>query len=332
MIDWGLARAVAVAAAGDGAGSLAAPVDLEALAAEAAPRIAARAGLQAADLPPLEWVDRRAWIEANLASFEVVLGPALAQLPPPPAPLRGLASGLLAAELGALLGVVGRRVLGQYDVRLVRGPSPRRLLLVAPNLDGAAAELGVDRTELVSWVAIHELTHAVQFSGAPWLRPWLAGRIERLLGLLQERPDPRALLADPRALVARVVQDGPAAVLLTGERGEAVAELQAAMSLVEGHAEWVMDEVGGELLGDVAGLRAALARRRDGRPVLLRVLDRLLGFDLKLRQYRQGRAFCDAVVAGGGEAALTRAWTSQKTLPAPAELADPGAWLARTAV
>ncbi|WP_205696413.1 zinc-dependent metalloprotease [Conexibacter sp. SYSU D00693] len=333
MIDWGLARTVALTAAGgDGLRELP-PVDLVGVADDALPRIRARARLEDGDVPPFEWVGRAAWVDANLAAMEAVLGPVLEAAPPPPAAVRAAAGVVLGAEVGALLGLLGRRVLGQYDLRLDAADlTPPRLLLVGPNLLEAADGLEVDRAALVRWVAVHELTHAVQFGGAPWLRGWLAERVSSLVSTVELKPDPRALLRlDVLGLVERVREHGPAGLLLGTTRGAALDELQAAMSLVEGHAEWVMDTVGEELLGDVGPLRDALEERRDARPVLLRVLDSLLGFDLKLRQYRQGRAFCDAVVEQAGEAALATAWSGPEALPRPAELADAGAWLARTA-
>jgi putative hydrolase len=102
------------------------------------------------------------------------------------------------------------------------------------------------------------------------------------------------------------------------------------MGLVEGHAEWAMDRAGGDVLEDVDALRAAMDRRREDRAPLLRILDRLLGFDLKLKQYAQGRVFCDAVVAARGEAGLLEAWASAELAPTSAELAAPATWLART--
>ena len=102
---------------------------------------------------------------------------------------RGLVSGhLLGAQLGAVTGMLSQRVLGQYDVSLLDDSAPPRLLLLAPNLTGAARTLGVDREELIAWVAIHEVTHAVQFSGAPWLREHLGGMLRELLAGLQIGP------------------------------------------------------------------------------------------------------------------------------------------------
>ena len=104
------------------------------------------------------------------------------------------------------------------------------------------------------------------------------------------------------------------------------------MSLIEGHAEHVMDAVGADLLPALPQLRAAMTRRRENRGTPWKVLERLLGLELKLRQYEVGKAFCDAVVAAGGPAALARVWSSPEALPSAQELAEPALWLERTHV
>jgi coenzyme F420 biosynthesis associated uncharacterized protein len=212
--------------------------------------------------------------------------------------------------------------------------SPPRLLLVGPNLDHAARELGADRGELVTWVTLHEVTHAVQFGAVEWLRPRLGGALTELLGAMDLKVDPRALLKlgvdDLKELVDSVREGGLVGAVMGAERKAVLDRVQGTMGLVEGHAEWAMDRAGGEVLRDVEGLRAAMDRRREGRAPLLRILDRLLGFDLKLKQYAQGRVFCDTVVAARGEAGLRDAWAAPELAPTSAELAAPLVWLART--
>jgi putative hydrolase len=260
---------------------------------------------------------------------------------------------LLGAQLGAVTGMLSQRVLGQYDVSLLDACAPPRLLLLAPNLAAAARNLGVDRDELIAWVAIHEITHAVQFSGAPWLREHLGGMLKELLDGLQLSPtgehadgngfdwlrDPAALLARARAgegelrtLIDRARHGELLRIGLGDERWQIVERMQATMSLIEGHAEHTMDAVGAELLPSLPRLRAAMTRRRESRGLPWRVLERLLGLELKMRQYEVGRRFCDAVVAAGGPEALAIAWRSPDELPSTRELTEPGLWLERVGV
>jgi coenzyme F420 biosynthesis associated uncharacterized protein len=350
-VDWELAARIARNAAGDlGTGSTA-PAGLDATAAAARDQIVAATGLTPrAELPPAEWVDRGAWIDANLATMRTTLGPILESVGPadPPAEkpagtggLAGAIGGLsnaggavVAAELGAILGLFSRRVLGQYEVSLTDPDAAPRLLLVGPNLDKAARELNADRDELVTWVTLHEVTHAVQFGAVDWLQPRLGGALTQLLGAMDVKLDPRALLNvrvdDLKALVESVREGGLAGVVIGGERKAILDLVQGTMGLVEGHAEWAMDRAGGEVLRDVDTLRAAMDARREDRAPLWKILDRLLGFDLKLKQYTQGREFCDAVVAARGEDGLRDVWAAPELAPTAAELAAPAAWLART--
>ena len=243
---------------------------------------------------------------------------------------------LMGAQVGAMAGMLSQRVLGQYDLALLDPTVAPRLLLVAPNLAQAARTMQVDSEQLLVWVTIHEITHAVQFSGAPWLREHLAGIMRQLIAGLQVTVSLSALLRLPSAGDARAfaerLRHGELVRLTLGEqRWQLVERLQATMSLVEGHAEHVMDAVGAEVLPSLPRLRAAMTRRRDHRGLPWRVLERLLGLELKMRQYDEGRRFCDAVVLAGGPEALARAWRSAEDLPTAAELQAPELWLARVA-
>jgi putative hydrolase len=265
--------------------------------------------------------------------------------------LRSASGHLLGAQLGAVTGMLSQRVLGQYDVSLLDASVPPRLLLLAPNLAAAARNLGADRDELTAWVAIHEITHAVQFSGAPWLRKHLGGMLRELLDGLQISAgggsssgngfgwlrDPGALLdrardGELRALIDRARRGELLRLGLGDERWQIVERMQATMSLIEGHAEHTMDAVGAELLPSLPRLRAAMTRRRESQGLPWRVLERLLGLELKLRQYEVGRHFCDAVVHAGGPETLAMAWRSPAELPSAQELAEPDLWLERVGV
>jgi coenzyme F420 biosynthesis associated uncharacterized protein len=340
QVDWELAARIARGAAGDADASTV-PAGLEGTAAAARDQIVAATGLEPqAPLPPAEWVDRGAWIDANITTMRSTLGPALeaaggsSTTSAPLAALQNAGGAVVAAEIGGLLGLFARRVLGQYELDLTDPSVPPRLLLVGPNLDRAAVELEADREEVVTWVTLHEVTHAVQFGAVPWLRPRLGDALRELLSALEAKPDPRALLRvgvdDLKALADSVRAGGLLGAVMGTERRALLDRVQGTMGLVEGHAEWAMDRAGGEILRDVDGLRAAMDRRREDRAPLLRILDRLLGFDLKLKQYAQGRVFCDTVVAARGEDGLRDAWASADLAPTSAELAAPAAWLART--
>ena len=347
MIDRALteriANAVSRAGAARGPQAAAPPPapagDLAAVCADAETRVVGYTGLRpAAPLPVPEAIPRAGWIAANVSSMGVLLD-GLGERMVGGGAVRGTARTaagvLLSVEAGALTGYLSQRVLGQYEFVMVDPQAPARLLFVAPNIALAARKLEVDPDELLRWIAFHEVTHAVQFAGVPWLRPYLAGLLGELLASLEVRPDPRALLRlpsldDVRGLAAALKQGGLVAALGSGRR-ELLDRVQGVMGVVEGHAEHVMDVVGAEALPSLAQLRTALDRRRRERPPLLALLERLIGLDAKMRQYEDGKRFCDAVVAQGGPLALHRVFDAPEQLPSPAELKDPAAWLRRTA-
>jgi coenzyme F420 biosynthesis associated uncharacterized protein len=342
MIDWSTAERVATFVAGTPAGAPIRLKELGPLAIDSEARVVTYTGLvPERALPAPEAVGRREWITANLDSMRPLLDPLSARvgegLGSLAAPAR-LATGLLlAAQIGALTGYLAQRVLGQYELRLLDPGNDARLLFVAPNLAEAAVRLEADREELVSWVAFHEVTHAVQFAAVPWLRDHLGAMLRELIESLELRFDRSRALRLPaaddlRALVAALRGGDLISLVIGRERRALVDRLQATMAVVEGYAEHVMDVVGADVLPSLEQLRAALERRREARSTPLRLLERLLGLELKMRQYRDGKRFCDAVVDEAGIAALNRVWTSPQALPTLAELSEPSIWLERTSV
>src|SRR5271167_3518991 len=190
MIDWGAAQRIGELVAGSPPYGGVRTASIEPLAYDFARRVSAYSGLELpAELPAVEAVDRPAWIAANLRSIRPLLGLLTERMDagtgPLAGPLRSATGFLLGAQVGALTGVLSQRVLGQYDLALLDPTVAPRLLLLAPNLAITARELSVDRDELVLWVTIHEITHAVQFSGAPWLRDHLGGMLRELIDGLQ---------------------------------------------------------------------------------------------------------------------------------------------------
>lgn len=342
MIDWRVAEQVAGTVAGRPAPD-ALGVDLAAMARDSAERVSAYSGLSAAGLPEAEEVDRPTWIAANVTGFRDVMGPlserAGRNLGPAPlqVPLRAAAGLLLGVEVGALLGYLSQRVLGQYELVLLEPNGPSRLLFVAPNLHQAIGALRADREELIRWVALHEVTHALQFGGVPWLREHMAALLRELLATVEVSLDASRALRLPRgddlrAMVDTVRRGDLLGLVSSGAQRELLDRLQTTMAVIEGYAEHVMDAVGVEVLPNLPTLRAAFDRRRRSQSAPARLLNRLLGLELKLRQYEEGKRFCDRVAKSHGPAALHRVWSAPSALPSTAELADPDGWVARTAL
>jgi coenzyme F420 biosynthesis associated uncharacterized protein len=341
MVEWSLARQVARLAAGDDR-PVELDVDLRAVCAEMELHVAGCTRLElAAPVPPAEVVGRGEWAEMNLGTFERLLDPVTERLEarlafagPFAGALRLGAGATAGAEAGLVMGYVSHRILGQYELSLLGVDAPPRLVFVAPNLAAAVSELKVEAESFFRWIAIHELTHVFQFQGVPWLRDHLGGLIQRYRATLElriERGDAGGLPALPELskLVEAFREGGLAALVQTGEQRELMNTINEAMAIVEGYSEYVMDALGERLLPSYEGLREAMERRRRSRSAPERVLQRLLGLELKLKQYELGRAFCDAVAEREGMDALNRVWSRPEALPSGRELRDPERWLER---
>jgi coenzyme F420 biosynthesis associated uncharacterized protein len=190
---------------------------------------------------------------------------------------------------------------------------------------------------MLRWVALHEVTHALQFAGVPWLREHLAALLRELLGSMEVSLNASRALRVPtrddlRSLIDAVSSGDLISLVSTPAQRELLDRMQATMAVLEGYAEHVMDAAGPELVPSLPKLRAAMDRRRASPSAPARLLQRLLGLEMKMRQYKLGKAFCDAVVERGGIEALNRVWTGPEAMPTLAELEDPPAWMRRTDV
>ncbi|MFH9618513.1 zinc-dependent metalloprotease [Streptomyces pratensis] len=306
---------------------------------------------------PVLVVDRAGWIRANVAGFRELLRPLLGKMEdrrgngPGNAVLGAVGGKVTGVELGMLLSFLASRVLGQYETF---APATRefpasskgggRLLLVAPNIVHVERELEVDPHDFRLWVALHEETHRTQFTGVPWLRDHLQGEIQSFLD--ETDVDPMTVLERLRE-AAQAFSGGSRPEGERGEEGddrgrslveivqtpsqrEILGRLTAVMSLLEGHADFVMDGVGPDVVASVAEIREKFQRRRArGASRLDLALRKLLGLDAKLQQYRDGEKFVRAVVDEVGMDGFNRVWTSPNTLPTKAEIAAPADWVAR---
>jgi coenzyme F420 biosynthesis associated uncharacterized protein len=340
MVDWELAISVASRLAGPGpevsrSEADAVVAELREDAARSTSLVREYTGLVAAGAEtgvaaPLLVVDRPGWIRANTESFDLLLTPFVdkvtAKKGPPSGFTKALGSRVTGAEIGAVLGFLGGKVLGQFDP--FHAPSGR-LLLVAPNIVHVERELEADPTDFRLWVCLHEETHRVQFTAVPWMRDHLYEQIGRLSDVIE----PTRLLDDGLRGLSEALKGESRGSLLdilgSPEQREIMDHLTGVMSLLEGHADVVMDGVGPSVIPSVKDIRKKFTRRRQGVGMLDKFLRRALGLDAKMAQYRDGAAFVRGVVDKVGMADFNVVWQDPAHLPTKAEIADPAAWVTR---
>jgi len=288
------------------------------------------------EAPDAMVVDRATWISVNADSMSAMLDPTFDAMiakrggKAPGATAVAFGGKVTGAEAGALLAFMASKVLGQYD--LAPGGTPA-LLLVAPNILSVATELGVDRGDFRKWVCMHEETHRVQFTANPWLRDHLVEQARSLA--VDLAPDPERLhelagrLTEKLPDLFREGSTGVADLFTTPEQRDKLAGLTAIMSLLEGHADVVMDDVGPAHIPTVAHIRARFSERRKGGGTPDRLLRRLLGLEAKMRQYRDGAVFVRGVQDKVGVEGFNAIWTSPDTLPLAREIEEPEAWVRR---
>jgi coenzyme F420 biosynthesis associated uncharacterized protein len=347
-VDWALAARVAARIAGRDALAdsylvTSLRVDFERLTREAEELVADHTGLRAPGAARAEVLDRRAWVDANVASMRRLLDPLTTRIADAAKqPISGIGRSIAGTELGVLLGWFAQRVLGQYDLLVLDDPAPGldgsglhgdAVYYVGSNILGLEKRFAFRPRDFRLWIAIHEVTHRAQFCGVPWLREHFLGLVSRALGSVD---------ADPRRLVRALVraldelrqgrnpldEGGVVALLASPEHRNVLGEIQALMSLLEGHGNRVMNELGRvHVAGQERMAQVLHARRQSGG--LQGFAAKALGIESKMRQYEVGEAFLVAVEAEGGPRVIDHAWRGPEFLPTLAELEAPSVWLDR---
>ena len=351
MVDWDLAVTTGTRLVKPGPEVSAdearqAVADLRTYAAQAHGHVASFTGLDAPtdDRPghSVVVIDRPGWIKANAAGFRTVLEPLVDKLQErrtTSSPIGdAVGAKVTGAQTGTLLAFLATKVLGQYELFPPYGvdvtDKPGRLLLVAPNIVSAEREMGVDPRDFRLWVCLHEETHRVQFTAVPWMRDHIRGEIEALVSDIEVDPGKlAAMVGEGVKRIGDIMRGDDDVSLLdlfsSARQREVLDRITAVMSLLEGHADVVMDGVGPEVIPTVKDIRRRFTERRKGTSYLDRVLRKLLGLDAKMAQYRDGAAFTRGVLDHVGMDGFNAVWAEPANLPSRVEIADPAAWVRR---
>jgi len=341
FVDWDLAAATAATLGKSGphvsySEAAEAVADLRRLTDEASGHVTEYTKLSSqVEYPPVNVVDRQDWASANINGLRQVINPLAERLSNGRAPspiVEAVGSRFTGAQAGTVLAYLSGKVLGQFEVF---SSDPGQLLLVVPNIVEAEQRLHVDPRDFRLWVCVHEVTHRVQFTAVPWMRGHFLGEVgafadasqldgDQLMERMRRAATPLVeAVRDPSSRVS--VLD----LVQTSAQRKVLDRLTALMTLLEGHAEFVMDGVGPAVIPSVEEIRSKFNRRRETANPVERVVRKLLGIEVKLRQYAEGRAFVHGVVERVGMDGFNKVWQSPLTLPRLSELTDPDAWVTR---
>jgi coenzyme F420 biosynthesis associated uncharacterized protein len=336
MISWGAARTIAVTLASRTERGPAGDFDYARAVRATIDPLSVFTGIELPQGPPggrqLRIANRAEWIDFNIEGFGRLMEPVVQRAAAGAGDLTWAVGGVtLTAQVGLLLGFLSSRVLGQYDTGPLLTPGragePGKVFFLDGNIVSAAARLGVPVDGLRLWIVLHEMTHALQFEGYPWLRRHLGELLESLISPLAERLGLREML---RRLSGNMRTGGRSVeLLMSHSQRESFDRMQAAMSVIEGYSDYVMHHVGKNLVPHYEHLKQRMARSRAHRPPLETAVFRLTGLDVKLEQYRLGERFAEAVVRRQGMEGLNRTWERPENLPSLEEVRDPGLWMSR---
>jgi coenzyme F420 biosynthesis associated uncharacterized protein len=308
---------------------------------------------------PVRWgiISRAEWADANITGMIALMGPLAdkigQRLDQSSLPVRTAQRGIVSVEVGALLGYISRRVLGQYDL-LVPGTNGAKarafsrrsgsvstadagdgaLYFVGPNMIEMEHKFSFVPDEFALWVALHEVTHRFQFAGVPWLRERFLELVHTYLGSIDMNAKGLAerLATAGTRLISRSLapeERNPMYLLANEDQKAILNQMQALMAVVEGHGNFVMDSVGAKVIPSFERMRQLFEGRRSQTTAIQRAINHVIGLEMKLRQYELGQRFCNEVVQRGGLGALSHLWEAPENLPTLDELRAPESWLRR---
>lgn len=342
-VDWALARRVAQVVGGneplaDSYLGASLREDFADVTRQAEELVTAHTGLVPPGPAHAAVLDRSEWVDANIESMRQLLAPVLQGLGERMAssPIAPIGRRVTATETGFLLGYVSQRVLGQYDLLVPDGDdADDAVYYVGANVLRLEKRFGFRPRDFRLWIALHELTHRAQFTGVPWLRPYFLSSVHELIS--PSNLDPRRLLgalaraADELRKGRSPLDDGIVGLVASPEQRRVLERMQALMALLEGHGNTVMNTLGARCVEGQGRMARILDARRSAGG-LTGLLHRIMGFEMKLRQYELGETFVAAIEREAGADALAVAWRGPEWLPTLAELRTPVSWLERVDV
>lgn len=345
LIDWNLVRRIGVQTSQSEQAPVVNRLEVQAeytaMVRRSEPLIARYLGVELPEpVERIQVVDRREWLEANITNF-TGLFKFIEDIYHQNATTRtvgtmvtaGINQRVMSVQLGVLLGVLARKVLGQYDLSLLApDPTAGVLYFVEPNIARVQQTLGLNPHDFRLWIALHETTHAYEFEAYPWVREHFNGLLRRYFDQLNTQL--QSLRQGVSPLLSRIIENWGKGrhwmeMVLTPEQRVIFNELQAIMSLVEGYSNHIMNAIGKDILPNFAEIEHRIEERKGRRSLAEQLFNRVTGMDLKMAQYAEGQKFVDYVVAQRGVTFATKVWERAEHLPTLDEIRNPERWITR---
>jgi coenzyme F420 biosynthesis associated uncharacterized protein len=281
-------------------------------------------------------VDRLEWVRLNITSFQHLFQPLIAglDLPKLPEPLARPGRAIAGAQLGTILGWMSSRVLGQYDLLMLDKQENGYVYFVGPNIIQLETQYNFPPRQFRLWIALHEVTHSLQFEGVPWLKDYLLSLLNQTFTAIQPtsydfKESTKHLIDQVRSGKNPLGELGILGLVSNREQLSVLRKMQAVMTLLEGHGDVVMDHAAKQHIPEAQHFSDVLKQRRNQASGITRILLQLVGLEAKMRQYAQGEHFVNYVLETGGRGLLDQIWQGPEWLPTLEDIYDPSAWVAR---
>lgn len=334
-LDWHEVAGVAISAIGSAQAETSVPPDVvaefEVHVQEAAVAVADFTGLvPLGPLPRPVVFNRAEWIVTTVQTMGPLIEPFVQELKAG----RRLGSRLMKtavrAELGLVVAYLSRRVLGQFDISLIEPAAHEgRLFFIYPNIIEAESKLGVDESEFRRWLALHETTHVFQFKATTWLRPYISHLLSEQLKYLQTRLSEEGRNQNSRLTVGSLLVPGGLSKIMSVDENPNLAKMQALMSVLEGYSEFVMERVAAARGEGSQNIAEMFDHARRTQRLGHKIIERVIGLQVKIDQYRLGYQFINEVASAADMALVNRVWEGPEKLPTLTELHRPALWISR---
>lgn len=287
---------------------------------------------------------RQDWIEANINGFKIIMEPLTQKVveqskkqkasDPISQLLNKISPLILTFEIGLVLGYIAKNVLGQYDICLPYGESGK-IYFVAPNLLRLEKMLGLPSRDFRFWIALHEVTHALEFNSNNWIVDYYKELFKEYIEsatLNLESAAERVSKMNVKSIaemINKLQHEDILFSLATPKQREILFKIQALMTVLEGYSNFVMDEIGSKMISNFQILKNRFENRKKDLSTAEKIFRKITGLELKIKQYEMGQKFANLVFKKLNIDGLNLVYKHKENIPTIEEIKNPDKWIKR---